>query len=62
MILFHQFREGRKKVFVMIMIMDKSLATPNEGCPAINMNLVLSRASTPPKDVGTIVNKTTIPV
>ena len=31
-------------------------------CPAINMNLVLSKESTPAKDVGITVDKTTIPV
>jgi hypothetical protein len=34
----------------------------NEGCPAINLNHVFSKESTPMKDVGTTVNKTTIPV
>ena len=33
-----------------------------ERFPAINLNLVLSKESTPTKDVGTTVNKTTIPV
>ena len=31
-------------------------------CPAIILNLILSSESTPMKDVGTTVNKTTIPV
>ena len=31
-------------------------------CPAINLNLVLSKESTPVKDVGTTDDKTTIPV
>jgi hypothetical protein len=31
-------------------------------CPLINQNLVLSKESTPVKDVGTTVNKTTIPI
>ena len=31
-------------------------------CPAINLNLVLSKESTAAKDVGTTVDKTTIPV
>jgi hypothetical protein len=31
-------------------------------CLAIKLNLVLSKESTPPKDVGTTVDKTTIPV
>jgi hypothetical protein len=34
----------------------------NEGCPAINLNLILSKVSTPTKDVGTMVDKATIPV
>ena len=34
----------------------------NEGPPAINLNLVLSKESTPAKDVGTTVDMTTIPV
>jgi hypothetical protein len=33
-----------------------------ERFPAINLNLVLSKESTPTKDVGTTVDKTTIPV
>jgi len=31
-------------------------------CPAINLNLVLSKESTLAKDVGTTVDKTMIPV
>jgi hypothetical protein len=31
-------------------------------CTAINLNLVLSKESTPVKDVGIAVDKTTIPV
>jgi hypothetical protein len=31
-------------------------------CPSINLNLVLSKESTPMKDVGIAVDKTTIPV
>jgi hypothetical protein len=33
-----------------------------EGFPAINLNRILSKESTPMKDVGTTVDKTTIPV
>jgi hypothetical protein len=33
-----------------------------EGPQAINLNLLLTKESTPTKDVGTIVDKTTIPV
>jgi hypothetical protein len=31
-------------------------------CPTINLNLILSKESTPVKDVGTTVDKTTISV
>jgi hypothetical protein len=31
-------------------------------CPSINLNLILSKESTPKNDVGITVNKTTIPV
>jgi hypothetical protein len=34
----------------------------NEGCPAINLNLVWSKESTPMMDAGTTVDKTTITV
>jgi hypothetical protein len=34
----------------------------NEGCSAINLILVLSKESTPTKDIGTTVDKTMIPV
>jgi len=38
--------------------------SPNDigRCPTINLNLVLSKESTPVKDVDTKVDKTTIPV
>ena len=40
-----------------------SVSRNNIGrCPAINLNLVLSKESTPTKDVGTTVDKTMIPV
>ena len=40
-----------------------SVSGTNIGrCPAINLNLVLSKESTPAKDVGTTNDKTTIPV
>jgi hypothetical protein len=34
----------------------------NGRCMAINLNLILSKESTPVKDVGTTVDKTMIPV
>jgi hypothetical protein len=34
----------------------------NEGLLAINLNLILSKESTPAKDVGTTVDKTMLPV
>jgi hypothetical protein len=33
-----------------------------EGHPAKNLNLILSKESTPAKDVGTTVDKTMLPV
>ena len=41
---------------------DSLLGNDIGRCPAINLNLILSKESTPTKDVGTTVNKTTIPV
>jgi hypothetical protein len=40
-----------------------SVSCTNIGrCPAINLNIILSKESTPAKDVGNTVDKTPIPV